>query len=133
MAQRGVPGGWDSPADRPSVLAITVESVPRRHVRVRAVHVLIAIALLGAIAAAVAIAALPGSGGGSVPPPTSNPLTPGPAPPSVIVQSVSPTGATVVLRRVGSSWRGAAIPTGAGCSQIPVPPLARGKVRACPR
>jgi hypothetical protein len=163
MAQRGVPGGWDSHADRPSILAITVESAPRRHAGLRPAHVLIAIALLGAIAAAVAIAALPGPGGGSAPPPTSNPLTPDPQQPSVIVQSITPPGtapglyrippgclrpgstaqtpacsahagyAIALLRRLGGSWRGTLGASGASCAPAPVPPLARGKVKACPR
>jgi hypothetical protein len=166
MAQRGVPGGWDSPADRPSILAITVESAPRRRAAVRPAHVLIGLALLGAIAAAVAIAALPGGGGvgGSAhPPAVTNPLTPGPQQPSVVVQMISLPGAApglyriplgclrpgsiaqtvacsahagyavALLRRIGGSWRGTLMPTDASCVPAPVPPLARGKVRACPR
>jgi hypothetical protein len=67
MAQRGVPPGWDSPADGPSILAITVESTPRRRAGVRPAHVLIAVAVLGAIAATIVIAVLPGGGSGSAP------------------------------------------------------------------
>lgn len=166
MAQRGVLGGWDSPADRPSILAITVESAPRRRAAVRPAHVLIAVVLLGAIAAAVAIAALPGGrgGGGSAhSPAVTSPLTPGPQQPSVVVQIISLPGtapglyriplgcrrpgsisqtpacsahagyAVALLRRIGGSWRGTLGPNGASCVPAPVPPLARGKVKACPR
>ncbi|HJS96945.1 MAG TPA: hypothetical protein VJ741_21935, partial [Solirubrobacteraceae bacterium] len=74
MAQRGVPAGWDSPADRPSVLQITVESDSRPRPAVRRPHVLIAIVVLAAIGAAIVVAVLPGGGSGSAgPPPTAPP------------------------------------------------------------
>jgi hypothetical protein len=166
MAQRGAPGDWDSPADRPSILAITVESAPRRPAAVRPAHALILVALLGAIAAAVAIAGLAGGGGGggsAHPPAVTSPLTPGPQQPSVVVQIISPPGtapglyrippgclrpgstaqtpacsahagyAIALLRRIGGSWQGTLMPTGTPCVPAPVPPLARGKVKACSR
>ncbi len=40
---------------------------------------------------------------------------------------------TVVLRRVGHVWRATLEPTTPSCPQMPVPPLARGKVKACRR
>ena len=163
MAQRGAPVGWDSSADRPSILAITVESSPRRGARVSLAHMLIAVAVLGAIAAAIVIAVLPG--GGSAPSPVRH--TPDAPQPTVLVDSGPPsvnapelyrfpvgcpasgitaiqrgrTGpcsphegyVTVVLRRVHGAWRSNLEPTNPSCSPAPVPPLARGKVRACRR
>lgn len=172
MAQRGAPAGWDSPADRPSILQITVESAPRRRAPVRRAHVVVLIALLGAIAAAVAIALLPGRGGGSAPPPPPAPpspalQTPAPEQPTELVDSGPPSATapglyrfplgcpasgitavkrgrtgpcsphqgsiTVVLRRVHGVWRGTLEPIDPSCSPVPVPPLARGKVKACRR
>jgi hypothetical protein len=97
MAQRGVPAGWDSPADRPSILEITVESAPRRQLRVRSVHIAIAIALLGAIAGAIAIAGLPGGSPGSAPRPSTSP--PAPQQPSVLVDSGPPSATAPGLYR----------------------------------
>lgn len=167
MAQRGVPPGWDSAADRPSILAITVESSPRRRARVPPAQVLIAVAVLGAIAATVVIAVLPGGGSGSAPPPSPVRHTPTAPQPTVLVDSGPPsvnapelyrfpvgcpasgitaiqrgrTGpcsphlgyVTVVLRRVHGAWRSNLEPISRPCSPVPVPPLARGKVRACRR
>jgi hypothetical protein len=172
MAQRGVPAGWESPLDRPSVLQITVESEPGRRAKLRRRHVVIAIAItvLGAIGGAVAIAVLPGGGPGSASPPAAtsqSPTPPAPTPqsPSVLVQSGPPSATapqlyrfplgcsysrvtavernrtgpctphagyvTAVVRRVGGVWRVTLEPTSSSCSQLPVPPLARGKVKAC--
>src|SRR5690349_12943405 len=100
MAQRGVRAGWDSPADRPSILQITVESTSRRRPPVRRAHVLVALAVLGAIAAAIVIAVLPGSGPGSAPPPPSSPPTPAPQPPSVLVNGGPPSATAPGLYRV---------------------------------
>jgi hypothetical protein len=167
MAQRGAPAGWDSPADRPSVLQITVESDSRPRAAVHRPHVLIAIAVLAAIGAAVLVAILPGGGGGPSPSPAPAPQTPAPQQPSVLVQSVTPSATApglhrfpvgcpyskvtavernrtgpctphdgvvaVVVRRVGRVWRGTLVPTDPSCTQMPVPPLARGKVKACRR
>ena len=172
MAQRGVPAGWDSPEDRPSILQITVESESGRHVRMGRPHVLIALAVLGAIGVAVLIAVLPGGGAApaSSPAPTPAPSTPpayAPGPPSVLVQSGPPSGAapglyrfplscrgsmatgmrprhptscwrgrlyvTVELQQISGAGRVTLKPSGPACSQLPVPPLARGKVKACPR
>jgi hypothetical protein len=168
MAQRGVPPGWDSSADRPSILAITVESTSRRPAGpdptgVRPAHVLIAIAVLGAIAAAIVIAVLPGGGPGSTP---ARP-TPTAPQPTVLVNSGPPAGAvtgpylfpvgcqgspvigtqrgatapcwrhhpsvTVVLRRVGNHWRGTLTPRSTPCSRMPLPPVERRKLKACRR
>jgi hypothetical protein len=167
MAQRGVPGGWDSPADRPSILQITVESTPRRPRTVRRAHVLIAIVVLAAIGAAIVVAVLPGGGQGSAPPPPTSPSPPVPQRPTVLVDGGPPPGAapglyrlpvgcvysrvtavernrkgpcephagfvTAVVRRVGGVWRVTLEPTSPSCSQMPVPPLARGRVKACRR
>ncbi len=167
MAQRGASAGWDSPADGPSVLQITVESAPRRGLGLRRAHVLIAIAVLGVIAAAGAVALLPGGRGGSVPPASPPHQTPTPQQPSVLVDSGPPSATapslyrfpigcfyskvtavernrtgpcaphdgyvTAVVRKVGGVWRVTLTPTTHSCSQLPVPPLARGKVRACRR
>lgn len=175
MAQRGAPAGWDSPADRPSVLEITVESGPRRRAPVRGPRVLIAIAVLVAIGAAVLVAVLPGGGGpGSAPPastsaPPASTSAPPTAPPqlNVLVDSGPPSDTapqlyrfpvgcsdsrvtavernrtglctphsgevTVVLRRVGHVWRATLQPTDPSCAPVPIPPLARGKVKACRR
>jgi hypothetical protein len=167
MAQRGVPAGRDSPADRPSVLRITVESDSRPRATVRRPHVLIAIVVLAAIGAAIVVAVRPGGGGGSTPPPpTPAPQTPAPVQPSVLVQSgppsatlprlyrfplgcrsSAPTGiqsgrpsscsrdrlyVTAVMQQIRGGWRVTLRPTSPACSQMPVPPLARGKVKACP-
>jgi hypothetical protein len=40
---------------------------------------------------------------------------------------------TAVVRRVGGVWRVTLEPTSPPCAQMPVPPLARGKVKACRR
>lgn len=40
---------------------------------------------------------------------------------------------SAVVRRVGGVWRVTLEPTDPSCSQLPVPPLARGKVKACRR
>jgi hypothetical protein len=40
---------------------------------------------------------------------------------------------TAVVHRVGGVWRVTLEPIGAPCSPVPVPPLARGKVKACHR
>jgi hypothetical protein len=167
MAQRGVPAGWDSPADRPSILQITVESGPRGRPSVRRADVLIAIAVLGAIAAAVVIAALPGGGPGSAPPPSPAPPARTPRPSTALVQIGPPSATaaevyrfplgcqysrvtavernrigpcsprdgyvTAVVRRVGGVWRVTLEPTIASCPEMPLPPLARGKVKACRR
>lgn len=163
MAQRGARAGWDSPADRPSILQITVESTARRRPNVHPLHVLIAIAVFGAIGAAILIAVLPG-GGGSTPPRAPAPQTPAPQEPSVLVQGVTPSAdsptlyyrclpskvtavernrtgpcsphdglVTVVVGRVGGVSRVTLEPINRSCSQMPVPPLARGKVKACRR
>jgi len=163
MAQRGAPDGWDSPADRPSILQITVESTPRRSPSVRRVHVLIAIAVFGAIAGAIAIAVLPSGGPGSAPPASPSPPAPTPPQPSVLVNGGPPSVAapelygcwyskttavernrtspctppdayvTVVVGQVEGVSRVTLEPINRSCSQMPVPPLARGKVRACRR
>jgi hypothetical protein len=170
MAQHGVPAGWESPADRPSIHQITVESVPGRRVRAGRPHLLVAIAVLGAIGVAIVIAVLGGGGAGpasppaATPPPSSPPAS-APAPPSVLVQSGPPAGAapgldrfavgcrssaaTAMPGRPTSCWRGRLIvtvvkqtsgggkvtlkPTSSACAPLPVPPLARGKVKGCPR
>jgi hypothetical protein len=165
MAQRGASGGWDSPADRPSILTITVESAPRRHAALRPAHALIAIALLGAIAAAIVIAVLPGGGTGPTPAPSSVRHTPTPqptvladsGPPSAVVTGpdLFPVGcqgspvigtqrgatapcwrhrpyATVVLRRVGTRWRGLT-PRSSRCWRMPLPPVERRKLKPCQR
>jgi hypothetical protein len=168
MAQRGVPAGWDSPADRPSILQITVESTPRGRPSMRPAHVLIAIAVLGVLAAAVVIAVLPGGGPSSPPPPSSSPPAPPPRQPSVLVDSGPPSAlapglyrfpvgcpysrvtavernrtgictphdgyVAAVVRRIGGVWHVTLEPINtASCSPVPVPPLARGKVKACRR
>jgi hypothetical protein len=166
MAQRGAPPGWDSAADRPSVLQITVESGPRRGPGPRRAHVLIALAVLGLIAAAAVIAVVPG-GGGSARPASPAPQTPAPGQPAVLVESGPPSATapslyrfpigclyskvtavernrtgvcaphdgyvTAVVRRVGGVWRVTLTPTTPSCAPAPVPPLARGKVKACGR
>lgn len=93
MAQRGVPGDWDSPADRPSILAITVESSPGRHGGGRPPQLLIAVAVLGAIAAAIVIALLPGGGPGSTRPPSPVRHTPTAPQPTVLVDGGPPAPA----------------------------------------
>jgi hypothetical protein len=167
MAQRGAPAGWDSPADRPSVLEITVESGPRRRPPVRGPHVLIALAVLVAIGAVVCVALLPGGGTGSAPTASTSAPPTAPPQPSVLVDSGPPSVATpqlyrfpvgcsdsrvttvernrpglctphngevtVVLRRVGHVWRATLESTDSSCTPLPVPPLARGKVKACRR
>ena len=173
MAQRGVPAGWDSPADRPSVLQITVESDSRPRPAVRRPHVLIAIVVLAAIGAAIVVAVLPRGGGGSTPPPAPAPQTPAPQPPSIVVEDGAlvdsgppsatapglyrfPVGClyskvtavernrtgpcsphdgyvTAAVRRVGGVWRVTLEPINRSCAPVPVPPLARGKVKACRR
>jgi hypothetical protein len=167
MAQRGVPAGRDSPADRPSILQITVEATPRRPPSVRPAHVLIAIAVLGVIGAALAIAVLQGGAPRTAPLPSTARSAPTPHEPTVLVDSGPPSGTgagvyrfpvgcpytrvtavernrigpcsphdgllTAVVRRVGGVWRVTLEPTGASCLQRPVPPLARGKVKACGR
>jgi hypothetical protein len=169
MAQRGVPAGWDSPADRPSILQITVESTPRRRPTVGRAHVLLAIGVLAAIAGAIAfaVAVLPGGGSGLAPPPSATPSMPVPPQPSVLVESGPPSATapglyrfpvgclyskvtavernrtgpctphdgyvTAVVRRVGGVWRVTLEPIDPSCSQMPVPPLARGRVKACRR
>lgn len=170
MAQRGVPSGWDSPSDRPSVLQITVESTHRRpRPTVRRAHVLIgiAIAVLAAIAACFVIVTHLGGGPGSAPPPAAAPPPPAPQQPSVLVDSGPPSVATpglyrfpvgcsysrvtavernrtgpctpqdgyvtAVVHRVGGVWRVTLEPIAASCTPMPVPPLARGKVKACRR
>jgi hypothetical protein len=40
---------------------------------------------------------------------------------------------TAVVRRVGGVWRVTLTPTISSCAPAPVPPLARGKVKACRR
>jgi hypothetical protein len=95
MDRRGTPGGWDSP-DRPSVVQVTVESEPGQRIEVRRAHLMIAIAVLGAIAAVVVIAVLPGGGPGSAPPrattfQTPAPHTPAPTGPTVLVDSGPPS------------------------------------------
>jgi hypothetical protein len=171
MAQRGVPAGWDSPADRPSVLQITVESDSRPRATVRRPYVVIALAVVVATAAAIAativIAVRPGGGGGSAPS-TPAPHTPAPQQPVVLVQSGPPSAlapglyrfpvgcpysrvtavernragpctphngyVAAVVRRTGGVWRVTLVPIStASCSPVPVPPLARGKVKACRR
>jgi hypothetical protein len=167
MAQRGAPVGWDSSADRPSILAITIESSPRRRARPSPAQVLIAVAVVGAIITAIVIAALPGGGSGSAPQPSPVRHTP-PAPqPTVLVDSGPPSAnapdlyrfpvgcpasgitaiqrgrtgpcsphggyVTVVLRRVDGAWHSNLEPISRACAPIPMPPLARGKVRACRR
>jgi hypothetical protein len=167
MAQRGAPVGWDSSADRPLILAITIESSPRRRARVSPAHVLIALALLGAVAAIIAIAVLPGGGSGSGPQPSPVRQTLTAPQPTVLVDSGPPSAnapelyrfpigcpdsgitaiqrgrtgpcsphhgyVTAVLRRIHGAWRATLEPTNPSCSPVPVPPLARGKVRACRR
>jgi hypothetical protein len=168
MAQRGVPAGWDSPADRPSVLAITVESDSRPRATVRRPHLLIALAVLAAIAAVIVIAVLPGGGPGSAMPRSTSPPVRAPQQPSVLVDSGPPSAlapglyrfpvgcpysratavernrtgpctphngyVAAVVRRTGGVWRVILVPINtASCSPVPVPPLARGKVKACRR
>jgi hypothetical protein len=165
MAQRGAPAGWDSPADRPSVLEITVESDPRRRPPLRGPRVLITIAVLVAIGAAVCVALLPGPG--AAPPASTSAAPTAPPQPSVLVDGGPPSvgtpqlyrfpvgcsdsrvttvernrpglctphngEVTVVLRQVGHVWRASLEPTNSSCTEMPVPPLARGKVKACRR
>jgi hypothetical protein len=122
----------------------------------------IAIAVLGVIAAAVAVAALPGGGGGAARPPAQASTSQQPSvlvesgPPSVTAPELYrfPIGCpdsrvtavernrrgvcaphdgyvTAVVQRVGGVWRVTLTPTNPSCTQMPVPPLARGKVKIC--
>jgi hypothetical protein len=114
MDHRAGPSGWDSPADRPTVVQVTVVASPGRLARERRPHVLIAgLGTLPALAVAAAIAVLPGGGHGSAVPRARTPATPAPGapaprfrtprfpipgaptsqPPTVLVNSGPPSGA----------------------------------------
>ncbi|MGN6867234.1 MAG: hypothetical protein ACTHMY_02405 [Solirubrobacteraceae bacterium] len=167
MSQRGAPAGWDSPGDRPSILQITVESTPRRRPPVRRAHFLVALAVLGAIAAVTAVAVLPGGGPGSAPPPSSSPPAPTPQPPSVLVNGGPPSATapglypvpawcgsvgatavesngtdpctphagvvTVVVGRASVEQKVTLKLISSSCPHMPLPPLARGRVKPCRR
>ena len=121
-----------------------------------------ALAVLGALGAAVVIAALPGGRPGPAAPASPARQTPAPPQPSVLVESGPPLGAApglyriplgcsggarrsgqcsthdvnvivAVLRPIRGSWRGSLESSSASCVAPPVPPLARGKVKACRR
>jgi hypothetical protein len=77
MDHRAAPAGWDSPADGPSLVRVTIEPGPGGLRRNRRAHVLIAgLGTLPAIAAAAAIAVLPGGSGDSAAPRARTPVVP---------------------------------------------------------
>jgi hypothetical protein len=83
MDHRAGPSGWDSPADRPTVVQVTVVAAPGRRARNRRPNALIAgLGTLPAIAVAATIAVLPGGGRGAATPRARTPATPAPGVPT---------------------------------------------------
>ncbi len=137
MDHRGTPGGWDSPANRPTVVEVTVVAGAGRRGRDRRTNVFLAgLGTLPALAVAAVIAVLPAGGRGSAPPRARTP-TPGianprgpfpgapsqPPPPNVLVDSGPPSATAPSLYRIPL---GCLASTVAGVEQREAAPCARG-------